>query len=370
MKTYQAPGRVNLIGEHTDYNSGFVMPVAIDRSTRVSVAARGDARLVVYSETAGDAMDAPLDVEALQPRGHWSDYVFGVAKALLEAGFQLTGANLRVASDVPVGAGLSSSAALEVAVACALLNGTRQSIDRMTLARLCQRAENEFVGTRCGIMDQFIATHGRAGHAVMLDCRSLAFTPLPLPSSVRLVIANTMVKHSLATGEYNARRAECEAAVRQLATRLPGVRTLRDVSTADLHRHAEVLSDVELKRARHVVTENDRVTAAAERLAQGELEEFGALMAASHRSLRNHFEVSCPELDTMVEIAAACDGVYGTRMTGGGFGGCTVALVEADVTDRVVQTLLTRYEDRTGVVPEIYVCSAADGCGPASPERS
>lgn len=361
-RVYRAPGRVNLIGEHTDYNDGFVMPMAIDRFTRVTPSARGDGRLAVHSEAMGDAVEARLDAGALRPRGDWSDYVYGVAKQLLDAGIPLQGATLRIASDVPLGAGLSSSASLEVAVASALVDGARATIDRMTLARLCQRAEHEFAGAHCGIMDQFIALHGRAGHALLLDCRSLAFAAIALPARTEVVIGNTMVRHSIAAGEYNARRAECEAAARALAARLPDVRALRDVSPDDLDRHAGALSDIQLKRARHVVTENARVQAAAERLERGALDAFGALMAESHRSLRDDFEVSCRELDAMVDVAAACDGVYGARMTGGGFGGCAIALVDAAHTEAIVRTLKAGYQQRTGITPEIYICSAADGC--------
>jgi galactokinase len=363
MRVYQAPGRVNLIGEHTDYNDGFVMPVAIDRGTRVSVSPRTDQRLIVHSETTGETVEAPLDPSRLQPRRHWSDYVFGVAKELMAAGVPVTGAGLRITSNVPLGAGLSSSASLEVAVAGALLEASGQSMDKTELAKLCQRAENTFVGARCGIMDPFIATHGRAGHTLMLDCRTLDCKLLRLAADIQLVICNTMVKHSVAAGAYNTRRAECEAAAQALAARMPHVSALRDVSAEDLERHADALTDVQLRRARHVVSENARVAAAAAALEAGEVERFRALMAGSHRSLRDDFDVSCPELDLMVDLAAACDGVFGARMTGGGFGGCTINLVAADDTTVVVETLRAEYQKRTGISPDIYVCVAADGCG-------
>jgi galactokinase len=372
-RVYQAPGRVNLIGEHTDYNDGFVMPAAIGFYTRVSVAPRHDRKLVIHSENYSEQVEFDLDRLPATRAGHWSDYVVGVVKMLVRSGKQLGGANLLVDGNVPQGAGLSSSASIEVAVGYALLDLADQAsdrtesdpnkIDRTKLALLCQQAENEFVGARCGIMDQFVASHGERARALLLDCRSLEYRLLPLPDDVALAICNTMVKHSIAKGEYNQRRAECESGVRALSKYLPNARALRDVTPEDLETYGHELPDVVRRRCRHVIGENGRVLQAAAALERGDLQAFGKLMLESHRSLRDDFEVSCSELDLMVELAKQAEGVYGTRMTGGGFGGCTIALVHAGCVEAFQRTVHEGYERSTGCKPEIYVCSAADGVG-------
>jgi galactokinase len=360
-RVYRAPARVNLIGEHTDYNDGFVMPAAIDLYTYAAIKPREDRRLLIHSDTFAESVEVDLDETNPRARRHWSDYVRGVAVTLERAGYPLTGAELAIRSDVSIGAGLSSSAALEVATACALLENSGIEIDRVELAKLCQRAENEFAGMRCGIMDQFIACLGRAGHALMLDCRSLECRLLPLPGDARMVICNTMVKHELASSEYNTRRAECEAGVEHFGKLLPDIRALRDVTIEDLERNGDALPEVIYKRCRHVITENLRVMEAAVALERGDLPAFGKLMAASHRSLRDDYEVSCKELDAMVELAAQVEGVYGSRMTGGGFGGCTINLVKADHVAEFKRTVALGYEQATGLASDIFVCSAADG---------
>jgi len=372
-RIYQAPGRVNLIGEHTDYNDGFVMPAAIGFYTQASIAPRPDRKLVIHSENYSEQVEFDLDQLPATRAGHWSDYVIGVVKMLERSGKELGGANLLVDGDVPQGAGLSSSASIEVAVGYALLDlvdhvpdhhvPDRTEIDRTKLALLCQQAENEFVGARCGIMDQFVASHGKRGQALLLDCRSLEYRLLPLPDDVALAICNTMVKHSIAKGEYNQRRAECEAGVRGLSKYLPNARALRDVTLQDLEAHGRELPDVIMRRCRHVIGENARVLQAAAALELGDLQAFGNLMRQSHRSLRDDFEVSCSELDLMVELAEQAEGVYGTRMTGGGFGGCTIALVQAGCVETFQRTVQEGYERSYGCKPEIYVCSAADGVG-------
>ena len=360
-KIYRAPGRVNLIGEHTDYNDGFVMPAAIEFSTCVAIAPRDDRNLVVRSENFHERIECPLDALPEHGCGHWSDYVFGVVRMLDESGFRSPGANLLIAGNIPLGAGLSSSASLEVAVATALLDSSAAPLSSKDLARLCQRAENEFVGARCGIMDQFVSRHGKADRALLLDCRSLEYRLLPLPREVRLVICNTMVRHAIAQGEYNRRRAECEEGVRMLAGLLPDVRALRDVSESDFAAVAGKLPEVLRRRCRHVVRENVRVLKAGEALEKGDLARFGDLMRQSHESLRQDFEVSCAELDRMVELSQRVAGVYGARMTGGGFGGCTVNLVREDRVEEFVTVVGSEYRKAVGMVPEIYVCSAADG---------
>lgn len=360
-RLYRAPGRVNLIGEHTDYNEGYVMPAAIDFFCWVAVAPRDDGQLVIYSENFGESVKVSLKGEALRPRGNWSDYAIGIAAILQQAGFGVRGANLYVSGDIPLGAGLSSSAAIEVAVAYALIDLLAQPIDRIRLALLCQRAENEFVGAGCGIMDQFIACHGQVGRAILLDCRSLDFRLLCLPENVQLVICNTMVKHEHASSEYNLRRSECEEAVRSLVEVLPEIRALRDVTREQLAEHRNRLRLVVYQRARHVINENERTLAAASALEKGDLHRFGELMLESHASLRHDYEVSCRELDLIVEIASRQENVYGTRMTGGGFGGCTISLVDAAATANFRQRVSEAYHAATGLDPEVYVCRAAQG---------
>ena len=359
--TYRAPGRVNLIGEHTDYNDGFVMPVAIDRFTTVTIAPRADRLLMVRSAHFPDLLSIDLDRPGGGPQGTWGDYVRGVAAVLERQGFRLRGGDLTIESDVPIGAGLSSSAALEVAVGYGLLDTAGYAIDRTALARACQAAEHEFAGMRCGLMDQFIACHGRAGQALMLDTRSLDAAWLPIPNGVAVIVCNTMTKHALTTDGYNERRADCEAGVRGLAIRMPRIRALRDVTVDDLAANQDALPATIYRRCRHVVTENARVEAAAAALAAGDLVALGGLMRASHDSMRDDFEISTPELDVMVEAALGADGTIGARMTGGGFGGCTVNLVRADRAAAFEAHVRARFEAATGRVPEIYTCVASDG---------
>jgi len=317
--------------------------------------------VAVFSENFSERIEFELDDQSPRARGHWSDYVKGVAITMERAGHHLRGAELRIRGEVPIGSGLSSSAALEIASGYALLTNSGLTVNRRELAKICQRAENEFVGMRCGIMDQFVSCHGQAGKALLLDCRSLEYKPLPLPEHARIAICNTMVKHSLANGEYNARRQECEAAVNHFARRRPGVRALRDLTEVDLELYGSDLSDLIYRRCRHVITENDRVRASGTALEKEDLVTFGQLMNDSHHSLRDDFEVSCQELDLMVELARQVPGVYGARMTGGGFGGCTVNLIEAENVDDFKQAVTLGYEKATGLKPDIYVCSASEG---------
>jgi galactokinase len=361
---YRAPGRVNLIGEHTDYNDGFAMPAAIEFYCWVALGTREDRTLSVYSEEFSAGAEADLSSAAPAPTKTWSDYPIGVALQLEKAGFRLRGANLLIESEVPIGAGLSSSAAIEVATALALSEQSGWSPDRVQLALLCQKAENEFVGARVGIMDQFVSLHGQQDHALMLDCRSLSFESLLIPDSVKLVISNTMVKHELASGEYNRRRADCEEAVRLLSGVLPGIRALRDVSLEQLEKHRGVLSEVIYKRALHIVSENARVLDSAEALRSGDIVRFGQRMAESHKSLRDLYEVSCRELDLMVDLAYQQKGVYGARMTGGGFGGATINLVDARHAGEFKEKMAKAYQKEMGLVPQIYICKPAEGAGP------
>jgi len=362
-RTFRAPGRVNLIGEHTDYNDGFVMPAAIDLATSVRVSPLETRKLQIFSENFGEEVEIDLGDNNLAARGHWSDYPIGVAVTFERAGYHLSGARLEIRGEVPIGSGLSSSAAIEVATALALAANSGLEIERRELARLCRQAENEFVGARVGIMDQFVALFGQAQRALLLDCRSLEFRLLPIPENVRLIICNTMVKHELASSAYNERREQCEAGVKHLAKLLPNVTALRDVSLEQLEQHDQDLPDVIYRRCRHVITENARVLAAADSLERSDLKSFGKLMAESHQSLRADYEVSCKELDLMVELAREIEGVYGARMTGGGFGGCTVNLVADARVEQFKHRVAQDYERITGLRPEIYISRASNGAG-------
>jgi galactokinase len=362
-RIFRAPGRVNLIGEHTDYNDGFVMPCAIGFSTRVALSARPDRKLVIRSEDFPEQFEFNLDRLPQRGAGHWCDYVLGVVVTLQNAGYPVPGANLLVRGEVPMGAGLSSSAAVEVASALALMSLNGTIFPMPDVARICQRAENIFVGAKVGIMDQFASCLGKAGHALMLDCRSLDFQYIPLPDAVRLVICNSMVKHEHAGGEYNRRREECDEGVRILSKWYPEIRALRDISVAELESHAADMPPVIYKRCLHVVCEDQRVLDSARYLKQGDVKSFGELMGQSHISMRDLYEISCPEVDTMVEIAQHLPGFSGGRMTGGGFGGCTVNLVKSEDSETFAKQIVLRYEKATGMKPDVYVCSAANGAG-------
>jgi galactokinase len=362
-RVFRAPGRVNLIGEHTDYNDGFVMPAALDFSTYIAAGASSADNLTVHSLDFDETVTLHLDALPHGATGHWSDYVRGVAAILQARGIAICGAHLVVKGDVPIGAGLSSSAAIEVATAFALLAISGVSLERRVIAEVCQRAEHEYAGTKCGIMDQFISCLGQAQHALMLDCRSLEYEALPLPAGMRIVICNSMVKHALAGGEYNLRRADCEAGVQLLQRHLPAVRALRDVTLPQLQEHSQHMPERIYRRCRHVVSENARTLDAAAALKSGDLARSGRLMYESHASLRDDYEVSCPELDLLVDFAEKYPGVFGARMTGGGFGGCTVNLVEASAVEAFQAEVSRRYQNATGKQPAIYVCAASDGAG-------
>ena len=358
---FSAPGRVNLIGEHTDYNEGFVMPSAIGLCTRVAISARQDRQLFIQSEQFRGHSVFDLDDLPKRSTGAWCDYVLGVAVVLQQAGHSLQGANLFVHGEIPMGAGLSSSAAIEVASALAFISLNGPALPMVEVARLCQLSENTFIGARVGIMDQFVSCLGRAGHALLLDCRSLEFELVPIPDRVRMVICNTMVKHQHAHGEYNQRRKECEEGVGILRKWFPRIRALRDVSVDQLMQHSKDVPETIYKRCRHVVEENERVRKGARCLRAGNLTGFGELMRESHRSLRDLYEVSCRELDIMVELAEGLPGYYGGRMTGGGFGGCTLNLVEAADAEDFANQISEGYQRAVGVKPTVYICSAADG---------
>jgi galactokinase len=355
----RSPGRVNLIGEHTDYNDGFVLPAALDLSTWVAAAPRGDGRLRTVTVRLGESDDAPL--ADLRPREGppWTRYVRGVAAQLQEAGCALPGADLLVDGDLPLSGGLSSSASLELGVAVALAALAGCSLERRELALLSQRAEHEAAGVMCGIMDQFAVAFGRTGHAVFIDCRTLEVETVPLPAGVRILVLDSAVPRTLAGSAYNQRRAECEEAVRRLQAVCPEVRALRDATPEMLA--AAGLADVVLRRARHVVTEDRRVLDGVLALRCRDVAAFGQLMAASHASLRDDYEVSGPELDVLAEIASGTPGVYGARLTGAGFGGCAVALAAAAQAEVAAAVIVNRYRERTGRAGRAYVCTAAQG---------
>ena len=364
LRCARAPGRVNLIGEHTDYNGGYVLPMAVEREVRVAFLPADSGPVRLWSADYGEWDEFDLGATEARPAGGhgWRRYVRGVAWALQEAGCRLRPLWGIVQGDVPVGAGLSSSAALEVATARAFCAAAGIERPGPELARICRRAENEFVGVRCGIMDQFVSIHARRDHALLLDCRSLDHEHVPLDgAAVRVVVCNTMVRHELGSSAYNERRARCEAAARILDARAGGVEQLRDVTPEMLREHADALDDLTCRRARHVVSEIDRTARAADALRGGDYRRFGRLMCESHESLRDDYEVSCAELDLMVELARALPGVLGARMTGAGFGGCTVNLVERARADEFTRAVAEGYEARTGTRPEVYGFAPAAG---------
>ena len=355
-----APGRVNLIGEHTDYAGGFVMPAAINFATLAAVTPREDDKIVIRSANFDETVEHALD--ALPPNGshHWSDYPVGVVTVLRASGITIEPFSMTLIGDVPLGAGLSSSASIEVASALATLYAAGTSLPPEQVAKLCQRAENGYVGANSGIMDQFIACCGKENYALLLDCRSLAYRLAPIPEHLSLVVCNTMVKHSHAGGQYNVRRAEVEQATSILHAHRPEIELLRDATPEDLVTWGAEMPPNVLKRARHIITDSLRAVAAADALEAGDLKLLGRLMAEAHASYRDDFEASVPEADLMVELANKQPGLVGARLTGGGFGGCTVNLVENADTPAFVEAVGSAYEKSTGIKPEIYICHASD----------
>jgi galactokinase len=360
-RIFRAPGRINLIGEHTDYNDGFVMPAAIDFATWVAAEARNDRKVVARSLAFDSTVEFDLEEsDALSAPG-WSRLVRALTSTLAKRGGPINGTNLVIEGDVPMGAGLSSSASVEVALATCFVALSRMKISSKEIALAAQAAEIESTGARVGIMDQFVSVHGEQGKVLLLDCRSLEYEAEPLPENLQLVICNTMIKHSIAGSEYNQRRAECEEGVRILSQTWPGIKALRDVTMDKLEAKRGELSAVVYRRCRHVITENDRVHAMASALKQDNEQAIGQLMRASHQSLRENYEVSCPELDAMVEAASDAPGGIGSRMTGGGFGGCTVNLVRKGEVDKFKKQVAAKYQSATGIIPEIFVTGTSAG---------
>jgi len=358
----RAPGRVNLIGDHTDYNDGLVLPIAIDRALYIAASPANDPIVEAHSDHYKESAALPLAADTSQPPDSWERYLFGVVALLLRRGLVLRGCRLWIGGDVPPGGGLSSSAALEVGSALALLGIARESISPNDLARLCQQAENDCAGSPCGIMDQLCCTSAKAGHALLIDCRNLATQAVRLRiKDARIVIVDTGVRHSIADGEYSTRRKQCASALTAIQRKHPSVRSLRDVDDTLLLSLRDLLDPTLLKRVKHGVTENARVAEAASALERGDLKTFGKLMRASHESLRDDYEVSCPELDEVVSIALSVDGVYGARMTGGGFGGFAVILVNEPAIPTLRQTLRKRYTTPHNRPPDMFVVQSADG---------
>jgi len=358
---FRAPGRVNLIGEHTDYNDGFVLPCAIDYQTVIAAAPRSDSQVEVLAVDFGGQVSRfnltdPIAKDGAAP---WSDYVRGVAWALQQRGHSLPGVNMVIAGDVPQGAGLSSSASLEVAVGTLFNHLGGLGLDGKTIALVGQQAENEFVGVNCGIMDQFISALGQPDHALLIDCRSLEYRAVPIPPDTAIIIVNSNVKRGLVDSEYNTRRRECETAAAHF-----GVPALRDVSADVFALHEDELDETVAKRARHIITENARTEAAAEVLSADDLPAMGRLMAESHISMRDDFEITVPPIDTLVDIIGGVVGENGgVRMTGGGFGGCVVALTPRELVEPIKTAIAQKYPAASGLDATVYVCRASAGAG-------
>ena len=359
--TIQAPGRVNLIGEHTDYNDGFVLPCAINYQTVVAAAKRDDNIVRVVSVDYGnetDEFDITQEI-TFQENKMWANYIRGVVKCLIGRGFEFKGADISVSGNVPQGAGLSSSAALEVVIGQTFKELYNLNISQAEIALNGQQAENEFVGCNCGIMDQMVSAEGNKNHAMLLDCRSLETTAVAMPEDMSVVIINSNKKRGLVDSEYNTRREQCEE-----AARIFGVKALRDVTIEEFNAKAHELDEMVAKRARHVITENDRTEEAAKVLASGDMKRMAVLMAESHASMRDDFEITVKEVDALVDIVKNVIGENGgVRMTGGGFGGCIVALVPPVLVDEVKAAVEELYETATGLKESIYVCQAKNGAG-------
>jgi galactokinase len=357
---FAAPARVNLIGEHTDYTGGFVMPMAIEFETLAVISPRKDGHAVFYSTNYDEQVTLEIAGLERSPKEHWSDYPVGVLWALRELGIEVEGFSMSLSGDVPPGAGLSSSASLEVATAMALLAYAQTALPLEQIATLCRRAENDYVGAKSGIMDQFASVGSVAHRVMLLDCRSLAYELLPLPDQIRIVICNSMVKHAHATGEYGDRRDEVEAGQAVIRQRL-GRELLRDATIKDLEACRSEMSAASFARCRHIITENQRVQEAREALLRGDMERFGILMIEAHAGMRDDFAASCIEVDELVEIAIRQKGCLGARITGGGFGGCTVNLVQVEEVEHFVDAVRREYAAKTGIEAECFVSAPSDG---------
>lgn len=369
IRAFSSPGRVNLIGEHTDYNGGYVFPAALTLSSTVIARPRKDGLINLAVTDLNDRVSAPLDRLSDFKKIRWGNYQLGVADELQKAGYKLTGCDMLFHDTVPIGSGLSSSAAIEVVTAIALITlgneafGISREIDMVEVAKISQMAEHNFIGVNCGIMDQFASAMGRKDHAILLDCRDLSYKYIPLElKGFKIVISNTKKKRSLAAVKYNERRSECEEGLEILKKSLPGITCLGDVSAEQFEQYKHTIEDdVIRKRVEHVIYEDDRVLRSAEALMRNEFEKFGKYMIESHNSLRDLYEVTGMELDTLVEEALKIDGVIGSRMTGAGFGGCTVSIVREDAVDNFIEQVGKAYQEKTGIKAEFYISEIGDG---------
>ena len=367
-RIFRSPGRVNIIGEHTDYNDGLVMPTNTALYTWLAIAPRGDRQVRMYASRFDESVEISLDDLHATPNGGWQEYPKGVLHVLQERGFDLPGADILITGDIPLGSGLSSSASLETAIGFAMLTCSAHEIDRKQLAVMCREAENDFVGVACGIMDQYVVALCAKDNAMLLDCRTLDYDLVPLSANGKFVIVHSGVAHRHREGGYNIRKEECRMAAALLAARLPQVRALRDVDCTELDRERERLGDRLYRRARHVVTEIDRVRRARSAVADGDLESLGNIMSASHASLRDDFEVSCPEVDRLVEMILTCDAVYGARQVGGGFGGCIVSLVDGGHEDAFIGQVRNWFRKHGLADPWYHVLEPCDPVQEVIPE--
>ncbi|MEW6455689.1 MAG: galactokinase [Acidobacteriota bacterium] len=357
-----APGRVNLIGEHTDYNDGFVFPVAIDRNILMAFSEREDNFIYLHSLNFNQQSIFSLDDISFEENARWSNYTRGVTHFLKKEGYKLKGMNALIEGNIPIGSGLSSSAALEVASALAFKTINNLEIENTKMALLCQRAENEFVGMKCGIMDQFISILGKKDNALFLDCRNLNYELITLNlKSKKFIIVNTKVKRGLVDSEYNIRRRECEEGVKILKNFIPEIKALRDVTSENFEKYKDNLPENVKKRCKHVIYENERVLDSIEALKVNDFKKFGKYMYESHLSLKENYEVSCKELDLIVKTAMNTKGGYGSRMTGAGFGGCTVSLLDISSEEEFIEKISNEYKAKFGLFPEIIPVSIEDG---------
>ena len=357
----RSPGRVNFIGEHTDYNNGFVLPAAIDKALYFAAAPSGSDNCSLFSIDMNDTFEFFVN-DIKQSGKHWPDYLLGITEQLIKTGYEIRGFNCVFGGDIPIGAGLSSSAAIEAGLGFALINLFNIQIENQLLAKLAQKAENEFVRVKCGIMDQFINLHGKKDFVLRLDCRSLEYEYFPFTfDNISIVLFNSGVSHSLASSEYNKRREECNQGVEILKAQYPEIESLRDADINMLNADKEKTESIVYKRCKYVIEENDRLLKACQSLIQNDIENFGKLMYQTHEGLSSEYEVSCPELDTLVNLTIAEKYVYGSRMMGGGFGGCTINLIETEKTEEVSEKIINEYKAIYGFEPKVYITNIAAG---------
>lgn len=365
---FRSPGRLNLIGEHTDYNMGFVLPAAIDKAIYFAISPRTDTTCKLFAADLNEAYEFSLENLSKSPKG-WANYLVGVVDQLTKAGYKIKGFNCVFGGDIPIGAGLSSSAAIEAGLAYALNHLFDLGIDKLSLVKLAQKAENEFVGVNCGIMDQFINIFGESGNALRIDCRSLEYELVPFDyDHISVVFFNTNVSHSLASSEYNLRREECNKGVEIIKKEFPTVQSLRDVQPEMLESFKTKMEPLTYRRCKYVVCENERLLKACDALKVHDLTTFGSLLFQTHEGLSRNYEVSCPELDFLVEAVKEFPSVYGARMMGGGFGGCTINIIKNEVVDEVTSLIAKKYKEKFNREATVYVTKISAGTSIISSE--